>query len=65
MKKLLEYVKTLVPTNFIVKEYLFQTKPVLVISNTDSKELDIVFCTHIDVVPHRSEEHTSELQSLA
>lgn len=56
MKKLLEYVKTLVPTNFIVKEYLFQTKPVLVISNTDSKELDIVFCTHIDVVPHKKYE---------
>lgn len=56
MKKLLKYVKTLVPINFIIKEYTFQNKPVLVISNTDSKELDVVFCTHIDVVPHEKYE---------
>lgn len=56
MKSLLEYVKTLVSSDFVIKEYTFINKPVMVISNTDSKDLDVVFCTHIDVVPHEEYE---------
>lgn len=56
MKNLLEYIKTLVPKDLIIKEYVFQNKPTMVISNTESKDLDVVFCTHIDVVPHEKYE---------
>lgn len=51
MNKLFDYVKSLVNANFVVKEYNFSGKPSMVISNTESKDLDVVFCTHIDVVP--------------
>ena len=52
MVKLFHYVKTLISNDYIVEEYVFKNKPALVIANTDSKELDVVFCSHIDVVPH-------------
>ncbi len=52
MLNLFHYVKTFIPNEFIVKEYMFCNKPSMVIANTPSKDLDVVFCTHIDVVPH-------------
>lgn len=50
-EKLFTYIKEIIPKELIIKEYSFNDKKSLVISNTLDKELDIVFCTHIDVVP--------------
>lgn len=47
--KLFNYVKTL-ESNLIIKEYDFEGKKGLVLSNTEDKELDLIFCTHVDVV---------------
>lgn len=38
-------------SNYYVKEYVINNYKNLVISNTKSKDLDIIFCCHIDVVP--------------
>lgn len=35
---------------FYIKEYSYNDKIAMVISNTEEKDLDLVFCTHIDVV---------------
>lgn len=56
MQKLFQYIRTFIPKDFYIEEYVFQEKPVMVISNTKSKDLDAVFCTHIDVVPHEKYE---------
>lgn len=53
MNELFEYVKSITPDRLITKEYVFDKKPVLVIANTESVDLDLVFCCHIDVVPHQ------------
>lgn len=37
-------------SNLYIEEYRFNDKTSLVLSNTKSKDLDIIFCTHIDVV---------------
>lgn len=34
-----------------IKEYIINNYKNLVISNTDDKNLDIIFCAHLDVVP--------------
>lgn len=49
--KLFDYIKSIVPKNLFIEEYEFKKHKSFVISNTESKELDLVFCTHIDVVP--------------
>lgn len=54
MVALLDYIKTLIPDGFYTKEYVFDHKPVLVITNTKEFDLDFVFCCHIDVVAHSS-----------
>lgn len=38
-------------SNYYVKEYIINNYKNLVISNTKSKDLDVIFCCHIDVVP--------------
>ena len=38
-------------SNYYVKEYVINNYKNLVISNTKEKNLDIIFCCHIDVVP--------------
>lgn len=46
-----EYIKSLIPNNLYLEEYEFKKHKAIVISNTKEKKLDLVFCTHIDVVP--------------
>ena len=43
-------------SNLYFKEYTYKDKTSLVISNTKSKKLDIIFCGHIDVVPGNSKQ---------
>lgn len=38
-------------SNYYVKEYVIDNYKNLVISNTKEKDLDVMFCCHIDVVP--------------
>jgi len=38
--------------NYYIEEYIIDNYPNLVISNTKDKNLDIIFCAHIDVVPN-------------
>lgn len=45
------YIKSLIPSNLYIVEYIFNNKKAMVISNTNSKKIDIAFCSHIDVVP--------------
>lgn len=47
--KLFDYIKNEY-NQFMIKEYVFNDKKCLVISNTIDTNLDYIFCTHIDVV---------------
>lgn len=48
---LFEYIKSILPKDLFITSHEFNQKKNLVISNTNSKHFDIVFCTHVDVVP--------------
>ena len=48
--KLFEYIKSILPNNLYQTMYEFNNKKSLVISNSESKNLDLIICTHIDVV---------------
>lgn len=50
-KKIFKYIKKLFPQDLFITEYEFNKNKSLVISNTESKKLDLIFCTHIDIVP--------------
>ncbi len=50
-ERVFNYIKSIVPSNLFLSEYEFRGNKAIVISNTLDKELDIAFCTHIDVVP--------------
>lgn len=38
-------------SNYYVKEYIIDNYKNLVLSNTKDKDLDVIFCCHVDVVP--------------
>ncbi len=42
--------------DYKIKEVIINNYPNLIISNTESKELDIIFCCHMDVVPNETYE---------
>lgn len=48
-EKIFNYIKEKY-NNLTITEYEFKNKKAMVLSNTTSKDLDIIFCTHIDVV---------------
>lgn len=48
-EKIFKYIKEELKDIKII-EYIFNNKKALVLSNTNSKDLDVIFCTHIDVV---------------
>lgn len=55
--KCFDYIKNyLKDQKLYFKEYVFNGHRSLVISNTKSKDLDIIFCGHIDVVPGNNEQ---------
>lgn len=50
--KCFNYIKKyLKKSNLFIKEYNFNNYRSLVISNTKDKDLDVIFCGHLDVVP--------------
>ncbi len=49
--KLFNYIKKTTKETLIIKEYEFNENKCLVISNIDTTDYDIIFCTHIDIVP--------------
>ena len=49
--KIFEYIKKTTNPKLTIKEYTFNNKKTLVISNNNKLEQDIIFCTHIDIVP--------------
>ncbi len=55
--KLFNYVKDICNDKLIIKEYIFNNKKCMVISNYDEYFFDVIFCTHIDVV----ESHNYEI----
>ena len=60
--KCFNYIKDyLKDSNLFIKEYTYKNKISLVISNTKSKELDIIFCGHIDVVPGNSKQFKAKI----
>ncbi len=49
--KIFSYIESLIPNSLYLSNYKFKGNKAVVISNTQDKDLDIAFCTHIDVVP--------------
>ena len=49
--KLFDYIKKICNKSLFIKEYEFNGKKSLVIANTTDIDLDIIFCTHVDIVP--------------
>jgi acetylornithine deacetylase/succinyl-diaminopimelate desuccinylase-like protein len=49
--KLFTYIKKTTKEDLVIKEYKFNENKCLVISNIDTTNYDIIFCTHIDIVP--------------
>ncbi len=45
-----KFIKNFLP-NHLIKEYIINNYPNIVLTNTQSKDLDIIFCAHLDVVP--------------
>ena len=52
-----EYIKSKY-NNLYISEYEFNGKKSIVLSNTDSKSFDIIFCGHVDVVHHDTYDYT-------
>ena len=61
--KLFNYVKDyLKDSNLYFKEYIDEGKTSLVISNTESKDLDVIFCGHVDVVPAKESQFKAKIE---
>ncbi len=58
--KLFNYIKNIIPNSLYITDYEFNEKKAIVISNTKSKKLDIIFCAHIDVVPAEKYEYRED-----
>ena len=54
-----EYIKSKY-NNLYISEYEFNGKKSIVLSNTDSKSFDIIFCGHVDVVHHDTYDYTED-----
>ena len=58
-----EYIKNKY-NNLYISEYEFNGKKSIVLSNTDSKKLDIIFCGHVDVVHHDTYDFTEDNDNI-
>ncbi|MEG1048654.1 MAG: M20 family metallopeptidase [Bacilli bacterium] len=47
------FIEDMMPNNIMIEKYTFKDNLSLVLSNTKDKNLDIIFSSHIDVVPHQ------------
>ncbi len=62
--KLFNYVKDICNDKLFIKEYNFNNKKSMVISNYDGYSFDVIFCTHIDVVESDSYEIVEDDDNL-
>jgi len=62
--QLLDMIKDEVPNTLFVKKHDFDGFGSLVISNTEDTDFDIVFCTHIDVVPCAEYKYTEDDENV-
>ena len=58
--KLFEYIKQTTKESLHIKEYIFNNNKCLVISNQETTNYDIIFCTHIDIVPCTTYEYKED-----
>ena len=58
--KLFEYIKQTTKDTLHIKEYTFKDNKRLVISNIETTNYDIIFCTHIDIVPCTTYEYKED-----
>ena len=58
--KLFNYIKKTTKESLIIKEYTFNNNKCLVISNIETTNYDIIFCTHIDIVPCTTYEYKED-----
>lgn len=63
LDELFTYIKNYVP-HLNIKEYTYKNKKCLVIANTTDTNLDVTFCTHVDVVPCQTYEITEDEKNL-
>lgn len=62
--KLFDYIKKICNKSLFIKEYEFNGKKSLVIANTTDIDLDIIFCTHVDIVPSENYEIIEDKDNL-
>ena len=62
--KIFEYIKKTTNPKLTIKEYTFNNKKSLVISNNNKLEQDIIFCTHIDIVPSNSYSYKEDQNNI-
>ena len=55
-EKIFAYIKTFKKKELFYKEYVFKEKKACVLANCEGNDFDIVFSTHIDVVPNANYE---------
>lgn len=62
--KIFKYIKNKTNPKLNIEEYTFNNKTCIVISNNTSKEQDIIFCTHIDIVPSTTYEYKEDKDNI-
>lgn len=62
--KLFDYIKQTTKNSLNIKEYIFNDNKCLVISNEDTTNYDIIFCTHIDIVPATTYEYKEDDENI-
>ena len=62
--KIFNYIKQTTKESLILKEYTFNNNKCLVISNEDTTNYDIIFCTHIDIVPCTTYEYKEDNENI-
>ena len=63
-EKIFNYIKQTTNKSLIIKEYIFNENKCLVISNIDTTNYDIIFCTHIDIVPCSNYNYKEDEQNI-
>ena len=62
-EKLFNYIKKNY-SNLLITEYKFKDKKALVLSNTNSHDLDVIMCTHIDIVHADTYDFTEDKDNI-
>lgn len=62
--RLLDNIKENMPEELFIKKHDFNGFGSLVISNTEDEDYDIVFCTHIDVVPCEEYKYKEDAENV-